>query len=119
MQLHSRLVAVPILALALTGTAVAQAGDAPQIISAQIDPSPVHPGGAVDALVTTSPDVTGVDVKVKGLCFHLDEVEAGEFHQHGTVPKIARFFRGTYRVTFVATGADGAQTETEEDVTLN
>ena len=120
MHLHYRLIAIPVLALALTGTAVAQAvGEAPQIVSAAINPDPVHPGGRVEAIVRTSPDVTAVDARVKGFKFSLNEVQPGQFQQTGTVPKIARFFKGTYHVVFTAHCAGGQTTQFGEDVVLN
>ena len=124
MHLH-RLAAVPMLALALTGTAGAQAGEpeqtapAPQIVSAAINPAPIHPGGPVEAVVQTSPNVVSVDAQVRGFHFSLEQKEPGKFAKSGVVPKIARFFKGTYHVTFVARCQGGSTVESGYDVVLN
>lgn len=124
MHLH-RLAAAPVLALALTGTAAAQAGESPQtapvpqIVSAAINPDPVHPGGQVEAVVQTTPDVVSVDAQVKGFHFTLDQTQPGRFAKSGTVPKIARFFKGTYHVTFVAHCAGGTTVQSGTDIVLN
>ena len=124
MHLH-RVAAVPILALVMTGTAGAQAGDAPigagapQIVSAVINPDPIHPGGPVEAVVETSPNVVSVDAQVKGFHFSLEQKQPGKFSKSGTVPKFARFFKGTYHVTFVAHCAGGTTVESGTDVVLN
>ena len=124
MHLH-RVAFVPMLALALTGTAGAQAGEPaqaeapPQIVSTAINPDPIHPGGPVEAVVQTSPNVVSVDAQVRGFHFNLDQKEPGKFAKAGTVPKIARFFKGTYHVTFVAHCAGGHTVESGYDVVLN
>ena len=119
-----RLAATGILALALTGTAGAQAGEtpqagAPQIVSAAVNPDPIHPGGPVEAVVETSANVVGVEAHVKGFHFTLDQKEPGKFIKSGTVPKFARFFKGTYHVTFTARCAGGNSVESGTDVVLN
>lgn len=95
--------------------------DAPQpkILSATIVPDPIHPGEQVAADVATSPNVTSVEAHVKGMTFKLPEVHPGEFRLERTVPKIARFFKGTYHVTFVAHCAGGREAESAEDIVLN
>lgn len=119
MHLDRRLVAIPALALALTGTAGAQAGDVPMIVSIAINPDPLHPGSDVEAIVNTSPDVTAVEARVRGLKFNLNQLQTGEFRTTGRVPKIARFFKGTYHVTFVAHTSDGRTVEGAHDIVLN
>lgn len=127
MHLHYRLAAaLPILALTLLGASpshprvLAQTGtEEPQIVAAQINPSPVHPGDSVVVTVATTPNVVGVDAQVKSYHFHLDPVEAGEFRATGRVPKIARFFKGTYHVVFTAHCSGGQTTQYSEDVVLN
>ena len=119
MHLDRRLIAVPTLALALTGTAGAQAGDMPLIIAIAVNPVPLHPGSEVEAVVNTSPDVTAVEARVRGFKFTLNQAQAGEFRTTGKVPKIARFFKGTYHVTFIARTNDGQTAEDTHDVILN
>lgn len=128
MHLHHRFAATaPILAFALLGAAppsaahpavVAQA-EPPQIVAAAVNPSPVHPGDDVVVTVATTPNVVAVDAQVKSYHFHLDPVEAGQFRATGKVPKIARFFKGTYHVVFTAHCAGGQTTQFGEDVVLN
>jgi hypothetical protein len=125
---HRHPVLAPPLVLALLagapGTAApgvpAEAAPFNATISAvAIEPDPVHPGSKVVVTVQTSPDVVAVDAHVKSFTFHLDPVQSGEFQCTGTVPKIARFFKGTYRVTFVARRSGGQTTEYGQDVVLN
>jgi len=116
--------ALPLLALGLMGAAAPVGSpDAPeaepQIAAVDINPSPVRPGGHVVVTVETSPNVVAVDAHVKSFTFHLGPVGSGGFRSVGTVPKIARFFKGTYRVTFVARCSGGRTTEYGEDVVVN
>jgi hypothetical protein len=116
---------VPAFAVVLSGTASAQLSDgsqavqSPQIVSAAIDPRPVHPGDAVEAIVLTTPDIVSVEAHVAHFKFAIPQFEPGKFRQSGRVPKIARFFHGTYHVTFVGRCSDGRTAETREDIVLN
>ena len=92
--------------------------DAGAIVSATIAPEPVHAGTMVVADVTTAPDVTSVDARVRSFKFSLSEVKPGEFRKSGKVPWIARFFKGTYVVTFFAHRADGTTAQTTQNVVL-
>jgi hypothetical protein len=116
---------VPALAVVLSSTASAQSSDgsqavqAPQIVWAAIDPKPVHPGDVVEATVLTTPDIVAVEARVAHFTFAIPQLEPGKFRQAGRVPKIARFFHGTYHVTFVGRCSDGRTAETREDLVLN
>jgi hypothetical protein len=89
------------------------------IVSAAIDPVPIHAGDAVEAIVLTTPDVVSVEAHVAHFRFAIPQLEPGKFRQTGQVPKIARFFRGTYHVTFVGRCNDGRTAEKGEEVILN
>jgi hypothetical protein len=127
MHLHPRLSAVApplVLALLAAGPPLPSASPAvmiedPQIAAVAIDPDPVHPGSHVVVTVQTSTNVVSVDAHVKSFTFHLDPVQSGEFRGIGTVPKIARFFKGTYHVTFIAHCSGGQTAEYGQDVVLN
>jgi hypothetical protein len=125
MRLLFRSGLIPALAVVLAGTASAQVDDSPQavqsprIVSTAIDPMPVHPGDTVDATVLTTPDVVSVEAYVAHVTIAIARVEPGTFRQTARVPKIARFFHGTYDVTFVARRSDGRTVETHEDVVVN
>jgi hypothetical protein len=125
MRLQLRFAFIPALAALLSGTTTAQVRDVPQIVqlpqivSAAIDPEPIHPGDAVEATVLTTPDIVSVKATVAHLWFAIPQVEPGKFRQTGHVPKIARFFRGTYHVTFIGRCTDGRTAEMREDVILN
>jgi hypothetical protein len=114
-----------ILAVALYGTAAAEIGDdhqavqSPQIVSAAIDPEPLHAGDPVEATVLTTPDIVSVEAHVVHLKFAIPQLEPGKFRQIGHVPKIARFFHGTYHVTFVGRCSDGRTAERSEEIVLN
>ena len=126
-----RLTAAPILvlSLALTGAAGAQStsespptsapASAPQIVSVAINPDPVHAGKSVDAIVETTPDVVAVQAHVMNLKIDIPRDKDGAFRKSAKVPWMARFFKGTYKVTFVATCKDGHEAQSEQDVVLN
>lgn len=125
MRLQVRWTLILALAAVLSGTASAQINDgaqtaqSPKIVSAAIDPAPVHPGDTVEATVLTTLDVVSLEAHVGALRFAIPQTEPGKFRQTGHVPKIARFFHGTYHVTFVGRCQDGRTTEMREDVVLN
>jgi hypothetical protein len=125
MRLQLRCSFILTLAVALSGTASAEISDgyqavqSPQIVSAAIDPKPVHPGDAVEATVLTTPDIVSVEAQVVHLRFAIPQLEPGKFRQRGHVPKIARFFHGTYHVTFVGRCSNGRTVEKLEEVVLN
>jgi hypothetical protein len=126
MHLPHRCAYILTLAVALSGTASAEISDdhqtdksSPQIVSAAIDPDPIHPGDAVEATVLTTPDIVSVEAHVVHLKFAIPQLEPGKFRQTGHVPKIARFFHGTYHVTFVGRCSDGRTVERNEEIVLN
>lgn len=121
MDLHRTLASVAILVFSLVGAAPLDppSPQGPHIASVQIDPSPIHPGDEVAATVATSTDVVAVDALVRGFTFHLDATDSGLFHKTAHVPKIARFFKGTYHVRFIARSSSGQTTESECDIVLN
>lgn len=131
MHRHHRLAAAPflVLTLALTTAAGAQtttespqpspAAGAPQIVSVAINPDPVHAGKSVDATIETTPDVVAVQARVMNLKIDIPRDGDGTFHKSAKVPWMARFFKGTYKVTFVATCKDGHEAQSEQDIVLN
>lgn len=121
MRLHHALSTAPLLAFMLLGAAPPDPNpeQGPRIMAAAIAPSPVHPGDQFVVTVETSTDVVAVDAHVRGRTFHIDPIDRGLFQSSGSVPKFARFFKGTYRVTFVAHCASGETTEYERDVVLS
>jgi hypothetical protein len=125
MRLPLRCALVPALAIVLCATASAQRSDdpeavqSPQIVSAAIEPEPLHPGDTIEAIVRTTPDIVSVEAHVAHFTFAIPQLEPGKFRQTGRVPKIARFFHGTYHVTFVGRCSDGRTVEKREDVLLN
>ena len=132
MHRHHRLAAAPciVLALALSAAAGAQtqttsspqpgpAAGAPQIVSVAINPDPVRAGKSVDATIQTTPDVVAVQARVMNLKIDIPRQADGEFHKTAVVPWMARFFKGTYNVTFVATCKDGHETQSRQDIVLN
>jgi hypothetical protein len=125
MRLQFRFAFIPALAVVLSGTASAQVSDGPQapqiplIVSAAIAPAPIHPGGDVEAIVLTTPDIVSMEAHVAHFTFTIPPLEPGKFRQTGHIPKLARFFHGTYHVTFVGHCSDGRTAETSEDIILN
>ena len=125
MRVHLRWSLILALAAVLSGTASAQISDGPQtaqspkIVSAAIDPAPLHPGDTVQATVLTTLDVVSLEAHVGLLTFAIPQIEPGKFRQTAHVPKMARFFHGTYHVTFVGHCQDGRTAEMREDVVLN
>jgi hypothetical protein len=125
MRLRFRWSLILALAAVLSGTASAQVNDGPQtaqstqIVSAAIDPTPIHPGDTVVAIVVTTLDIVSLEAHVGVLKFAIPQIEPGKFRQTGHVPKIARFFHGTYHITFVGRCQDGRTAEMREDVVLN
>jgi hypothetical protein len=125
MRLHLRWSLILALVAVLSGTASAQISDGPQtaqspkIVSAAIDPAPIHPGDTVQATVFTTPDIVSLEAHVGLLKFAIPRIEPGKFRQTGHVPKMARFFHGTYHVTFVGHCQDGRAAEMREDIVLN
>jgi hypothetical protein len=120
-HVYHTLATAPLLAFMLLGTAPLDPAppQGPRIVTAAIAPSPIHPGGQVVITVETSPDVIAVDGQVRGHTFHMEPIQSGEFRASGRVPKFARFFKGTYRITFVGRCANGQTTEYERDVVVN
>jgi hypothetical protein len=120
-RLHHALATAPLLAFMLLGAAPPDPTpeQGPRIVGAAIAPSPIHPGDQFVVTVETSIDVVAVEAHVRGRTFHLEPVESGLFQSSGSVPKFARFFKGTYRVTFVGHCASGKTAEYERDVVLS
>lgn len=69
-------------------------------------------------VVHASPDVTTLQAHVMRYTVTIPKTGPGTFAGSTTVPWWARLFRGSFRVTFVARDAGGAQTQTSTSVRI-
>ena len=83
----------------------------PAILDVVFSPSPLKAGKAVSLTVRTTPDVMTVSGRVLAYTFDVPKTGDGEFSGHGSVPWFARFYHGTFSITF--TGRDAAGNATQ------
>jgi hypothetical protein len=85
---------------------------APQILAASVHPSVVGSGTVVSAVVRTTPGVVSVVAYASGVSIAVPRVGLGLFAGSTTIPQLPSFAHGSYAVTFVASDARGAKTQT-------
>lgn len=93
---------------------------APAIVEIAVNDQILHPGGPYVVRVTTSPDVTAVQVQAMGQSFAMPPGGNGRFFVSGSVPSEVPFFllnRG-YMLTVVAQTADGRSTSVQVPMRL-
>jgi hypothetical protein len=81
------------------------------IYDVTVSPDPVKASKIASVTVHTTPNVISIGIKVVGHTFTVPKTGEGLFYGAGKVPWFAHFFHGTFTVTFVATGPNGATAE--------
>jgi hypothetical protein len=98
------------------GTTVAPAPPNPAILNVTWSPAQLRAGHSFDVTVRTTPDVTAVEACVLKYRLPVPKTADGVFTASARVPWFARFYHGTFHVTFVGTDANGDQAQMEADV---
>lgn len=114
---------VALAAVALPGLAPdpsvnAPPAAAPAILNVTWNPQHLHAGSQFDVTIRTTPDVTALEADVLRYRLPVPKQTDGVFYASARVPWFARFYHGTFHVTFVGTDASGNQAQMEADVRL-
>jgi hypothetical protein len=108
-------------AFALLGLAPDDGADAPPppnpaILAITWSPEHLRAGQTFDVTIRTTPDIATLEACVLKYKLPVPKASDGVFYALARVPWFARFYHGTFHVTFVATGASGEQAQMEADV---
>lgn len=112
------LAALALLGLAPDDDATAPPPPNPAILNVTWSPQRLRPGQAFDVTIRTTPDVTALEACVLRYKLPVPKAADGVFTASARVPWFARFYHGTFHVTFVGTDASGDQTQMEADVRI-
>jgi hypothetical protein len=88
----------------------------PAILDVTWSPQHLRPGHTFDVTIHTTPDITVLEACVLRYRLPVPKASDGVFYASARVPWFARFFHGTFHVTFVGTNANGDQAQMEADV---
>jgi hypothetical protein len=114
-----RYASAALAALILVGASPAPApSGAPEILDVSILPEPLRAGKPLSIVVHTAPSVISIEGRVLSFKFTVPKTGEGTFSAHGRVPWFARLYHGSFQMTFIATDASGAHSETTADVRI-
>jgi hypothetical protein len=110
-------------ALALLGVAPDDGTDVPvpanpAILAVTWSPEHLRAGQTFDVTIRTTPDITALEACVLKYKVPVPKTSDGVFYASAKVPWFARFYHGTFHVTFVGTDASGDQAQMEADVNI-
>jgi hypothetical protein len=109
-------------ALALLGiapdpdAAVPPAATSPAILAITWTPEHLRAGQTFDVTIRTTPDIQALEACVLKYKLPVPKASDGVFSASARVPWFARFYHGTFHMTFVGTDATGDQAQMEADV---
>lgn len=90
----------------------------PAILNVTWSPQHLRAGHTFDVTIHTTPDITALEACVLKYKLPVPKASDGVFSASARVPWFARFFHGTFHVTFVGTDANGDQAQMEADVNI-
>lgn len=90
----------------------------PAILNVTWSPAHLRAGRTFDVTVRTTPDITALEARVLKYRLPVPKAAEGIFYASARVPWIARFYHGTFHVTFVGTDATGDRAQMEADVRI-
>jgi hypothetical protein len=90
----------------------------PAILNVTWSPQHLRAGHTFDVTIRTTPDITAIEACVLKYKLPVPKASDGVFSASAKVPWFARFYHGTFHVTFVGTDASGDQAQMEADVTI-
>jgi hypothetical protein len=91
----------------------------PAILGVTVTPEVAHEGDTISWDVLTTPDVSGVQVRVKVAVLNMVQLAPGHFSLAFQIPRsLPPFFRGNYAVDVVARTAAGARATRTVSMTL-
>lgn len=90
----------------------------PAILTVTWSPEHLRAGHTFDVTIRTTPDITALEACVLKYKLPVPKTSDGVFYASAKVPWFARFYHGTFHVTFVGTDASGDQAQMEADVSI-
>jgi hypothetical protein len=90
----------------------------PAILNVTWSPEHLRAGQMFDVTIRTTPDITALEACVLKYRLPVPKASDGVFYASARVPWFARFYHGTFHVTFVGTDATGDQAQMEADVRI-
>jgi hypothetical protein len=90
----------------------------PHILAIHISTLEIHSGETVSGYVTTSKNVSSVDIHISAWSMPLPKSHDGLFTGSGVIPDLPFFVKGNYTLRVIALAPSGATTERDIPISL-
>ncbi len=90
----------------------------PRILAIHLSTLAIHSGETVSGYVTTSDNVSAVDIHISAWAMPVPKSHAGLFRASGVVPDLPFFLKGNYTLQVIARVGNGPTTERDIPISL-
>jgi len=90
----------------------------PRILRINISSVVIHSGDTVRGNVTTTPNVSNVDVHISAWAMPMQHPRPGYFEASGTIPQLPFFVKGNYTLQVIARTAAGQRVERDIAISI-
>jgi len=90
----------------------------PHILAIHLSTLEIHSGETVSGYVTTSDNVSAVDIHISAWSMPVPKSHAGLFRASGVIPDLPFFVKGNYTLQVIARVGNGPTTERDIPISL-